>query len=109
MRQPLRFRGQLKQVTISKKAGKYFASFLIDTDDYVQEYPNRQESVGVDLGIKTLATLSNGEVFPNTRPLQRNFAKKENLTLADRIFSCDCGLVIDRDLNAAIMLNNYSS
>ncbi|GEM_PF-4107053 len=46
MRQPLRFRGKLKQVTISKKAGKYFASFLIDTDDYVTEYPNRQESVG---------------------------------------------------------------
>jgi putative transposase len=79
MRQPLRFRGKLKQVTISKKAGKHFASFLVETEDYVQDYPNRQESVGVDLGIKTLATLS----------------------------SCDYGLVIDRDLNAAIMLNNY--
>jgi len=29
------------------------------------------------------------------------------LTLADRIFSRDCDLVIDPDLNAAIMLNNY--
>ncbi len=79
MRQPLRFRGTLKQVTISKKAGKYFASFLIDTEDYVTEYPNRQESVGVDLGIKTLATLSNGEVFPNTRPLQKNLRKLKKL------------------------------
>jgi len=224
MRQPIRLQGQLKQVTISKKAGKYFASFLIETDDYVQDYPNRQASVGVDFGIKQLATLSNGEVFENYRllqknlrklkKLQRNFArkkekdsnrraraklriqklhsriakqraavahqlsnyltktfdrivledlnvkgmmknrklsraiadvgfgmlrqfieykaklrkcvvviadrffpssktcsncgtKKQDLTLANRIFSCDCGLVIDRDLNAAITLNNY--
>ena len=57
MREPIRFHGQLKQVTISKKAGRYFASFLIETEDYVTEYPNRQASVGVDLGIKTLATL----------------------------------------------------
>ncbi|MCH2247960.1 MAG: transposase [Crocosphaera sp.] len=42
--------------------------------------------VGVDLGIKTLATLSNGEVFPNLKPyrkaakklsrLQRNLSRK---------------------------------
>jgi len=30
----VRFWGKLKQVTISKKAGKYFASFLIETDEY---------------------------------------------------------------------------
>ena len=63
MCEPIRLQGQLKQVTISKKAGRYFASFLIETDDYIQNYPNRQKSVGVDLGIKTLATLSNGEVY----------------------------------------------
>jgi len=223
MGEPIRFSGNIKQVTVSKRAGKYFASFLVDTEDYVQDYPNRQESVGVDLGIKSLATLSNGEIFPKSQPLknklrklrklQRNLAKKvkgsnryakaklkiqklhfriarqraavahqfsnyvtknfdqiviedlnvngmiknrklsraisdvgfgmlrqfieykaklrkcvvvvadrffpssktcsqcgtkkQDLTLADRIFSCDCGLVIDRDLNAAIMLNKY--
>jgi hypothetical protein len=46
--------------------------------------------------------------FPNSKTCSRCGTKKQNLTLADRIFSCDCGLVIDRDLNAAIMLNNYS-
>lgn len=35
--------------------------------------------------------------------------KKENLKLSDRIFECEkCGLKIDRDLNAAINLANYS-
>jgi putative transposase len=32
-----------------------------------------------------------------------------SLTLADRIFSCDCGLVIDRDLSAAINLYSYEN
>jgi putative transposase len=32
---------------------------------------------------------------------------KENLTLADRIYKCGCGFKLDRDLNAAINLNNY--
>jgi transposase len=45
--------------------------------------------------------------FPSSKTCSKCGAKKENLTLADRIFSCDCGLVIDRDLNAAINLNNY--
>jgi len=45
--------------------------------------------------------------FPSSKTCSRCGTKKQNLTLADRIFSCDCGLVIDRDLNAAIVLNNY--
>lgn len=32
---------------------------------------------------------------------------KSDLKLKDRIFKCDCGLVLDRDLNAAINLANY--
>jgi len=225
LRQPIRLQGKLKQVTISKRAGKYFASFLIETDEYDPKDVNRQESVGVDFGIKSLATLSNGESFPASQPLkkeirklkklQRNMSRKvigsnrgaraklrlqklhfrvarqreailhqlsdyvtktfdriviedlnvkgmiknrklsraiadvgfgmlrqmieykaklrnctlvianrffpssktcsscgqikQDLTLKDRIYSCDCGLTIDRDLNAALMLNKYSS
>ena len=57
----------------------YLKSFLIETEDYVTEYPNRQASVGVDLGIKTLATLSNGEVYQNYRLLQKNLRKLKKL------------------------------
>jgi putative transposase len=45
--------------------------------------------------------------FPSSKICSQCGTKKQDLTLADRIFSCDCGLVIDRDLNAAIMLNKY--
>jgi putative transposase len=55
------FDGQTKQVTISYQGGRWFASILIETIITKQE-PS-YEIVGVDLGVKSLATLSNGEVF----------------------------------------------
>ncbi len=79
MRQPIRFGGKLKRVTISKRAGKYFASFLVETDEYDPKDVNRQPSVGVDVGIKSLATLSNGEVFENSRLLRNNLRKLRKL------------------------------
>jgi len=75
MRQKIRFDGQLKQVTISKRAGKYFASFLIDTEYYQTDYPERQASVGVDMGIKELAVLSNGETVAANQKLKSSMAK----------------------------------
>jgi putative transposase len=42
MRQALRFQGTAKQVTITKRAGKYFASILVDTNDYNPNDVNRQ-------------------------------------------------------------------
>ena len=75
MRQKLRFDGQAKQVTISKRAGKYFASILIETQDYNPKDVERQPTVGVDFGIKSLATLSSGVVFCANQKLKANLKK----------------------------------
>jgi len=40
--------------------------------------------------------------FPSSKMCSRCGAIKDDLTLNDRIYKCDCGLEIDRDLNAAI-------
>jgi putative transposase len=46
--------------------------------------------------------------FPSSKTCSFCGWKKDNLTLADREFTCsNCGQVIDRDLNAAINLKNY--
>lgn len=79
LRQPLRFEGKPKQVTISKRAGKYFASILVDTQDYDPKDLNRLDSVGVDFGLKELAVLSNGEVFPANQKLKANLKKLNRL------------------------------
>ena len=63
MRELIRFDGVVKQVTISKRADKWFASFLIETTDIEKQEPSF-ESVGCDLGVKELAVLSDGKIFP---------------------------------------------
>ena len=45
--------------------------------------------------------------FPSSKTCSNCGTIKEDLTLADRTYTCDCGLVIDRDLNAAINLEKY--
>ena len=79
MRKELRFTGTPCQVTISKRAGKYFASILVDTQDYDTKHPER-ESVGVDFGIKDLATCSDGQIFAANQKLKhslKRLAKKQ--------------------------------
>ena len=43
--------------------------------------------------------------FPSSKTCSNCGAVKESLLLSERVFECGCGLVIDRDLNAAINLD----
>ncbi|HHB94511.1 MAG TPA: transposase, partial [Campylobacterales bacterium] len=80
MRNKIRFSGVVKQVTISMQGGKWFASFLIETTDkHEEEQKPRLDSVGVDVGIKELATLSNGVVFPKSQPLKKQLKRLRQL------------------------------
>lgn len=62
MKERLRFNGQVKQVTVSRTADKWYAAILVDTEDLLHERKNHG-SVGVDLGVKKLAVLSDGSVI----------------------------------------------
>ena len=56
----------IKNCRISKKANGWFISFKAN---FIPKYIcKKYNSVGVDLGIKTLATLSSGEYFDNIKP-----------------------------------------
>jgi putative transposase len=72
--QEVRWHGIHKQVTISKTAdGKYYASILVETSDYTATAGNG--SVGVDLGVTALATLSDGTVLPPNQHLKKGLCK----------------------------------
>ena len=58
---------------ISKRANKWFISYKVDYEPEKVEHPFGK--VGCDMGIKTLATLSNGLIFPNVKAY-RNAQKK---------------------------------
>ncbi len=61
-------------VTVIKDAaGRYFASFVVEVEPAL--LPDNGNSVGVDLGITTFATLSTGEKVAAPKPLKR-FLKK---------------------------------
>ena len=75
MREKLRFAGTTKQMTISKRSGKYFVSILVETEDYNPKDTEQSGSVGVDFGIKDLAILSSGKVFAANQKLKQSLKK----------------------------------
>jgi putative transposase len=66
MREPVRFTGKLKRVTVSREADRWFASIMVETDDIIC-FEQPKETVGVDLGVTTLATLSDGDPIPGPK------------------------------------------
>jgi putative transposase len=62
LREPVRFSGPLKRVTVSREADRWFASIMVDTPD-IQPVDPPQEAVGVDLGL----TLSQGDPIPGPK------------------------------------------
>jgi putative transposase len=71
MREALRFAGHILSATVSRVAGHWYASITVDMPDGPPLLPAEdQGAVGVDLGVTTLATLSNGETFTGPKPLR---------------------------------------
>ncbi|MFI6864180.1 RNA-guided endonuclease InsQ/TnpB family protein [Streptomyces sp. NPDC050421] len=61
-------------VTVIKdSAGRYFASFVIDTDPHTdaERMPNTDQTIGIDLGLTHFAVLSTGEKITSPRFLRR--------------------------------------
>ena len=71
MFQEFRFVGKIIKVTISRTAHRWFVSITIETEDTEAVDISTHPVVGIDVGINTLATLSNGTKYDNPRPLKR--------------------------------------
>ncbi|MHA1929151.1 MAG: RNA-guided endonuclease InsQ/TnpB family protein [Candidatus Thorarchaeota archaeon] len=72
------YRGRLLSVTVSRRAHKWSVSITVE-EEIEDPAPIRGKPVGVDLGIKTLATLSDGTTFANQRALGRRIKKLRQL------------------------------
>ena len=64
---------RLKDVRVTRRADDWFVSFKVEFEPVhtVKGFGR----VGVDLGIKTLATLSDGTVYPSLKPYKTNKTK----------------------------------
>ena len=92
-----KFDGAIKTITISKTpSGKYYASILVHVDKPNPEKAPVTENtaVGIDLGVKSLITFSNGkkiespkwyrDIEPRLRLLQRRVSRKKKVQPRDK-------------------------
>ena len=61
-----------KQVANISFDGKYwYLSYTEDVEPQIEDLPEFTDGVGIDLGIKTLATVSDGTIVPNIKTFRR--------------------------------------
>lgn len=73
-------KGRILSATVSQfPSGKYYVS-LCCTDVEIEPLPKTGAVVGVDLGIKALATTSDGVVYPNNKHLYESDKKLRRLS-----------------------------
>ena len=84
MAEELRFNGKIMSARITSKAGQWYISIVVEVP--IKTQLNNNLSVGIDLGINKLATLSSGKVFENQKVLRQQLSqlKRLNRQLARR-------------------------
>lgn len=76
LREPLRFNGKINSVTISQNADKFYASFSIEIskEEYDKTHKLSKQTnhgIGIDIGLKSFVSLSNGLEIKAPKPLRK--------------------------------------
>jgi putative transposase len=77
-----KFGGKIKTVTISKTpTNKYYASILVEFDEQLPEPKpiQKETTIGIDLGISSFATLSDGRIIENPKNLKKSLKQLKRL------------------------------
>jgi len=84
-KEKIRFEGEVGSVAFSKRAGRWWASFSVDTEKDIKE--SNGGVVGIDWGLNAFVTLSTGEKVEAPKPyakelkrlkrLQRQYSRKQ--------------------------------
>jgi len=69
---------KILNATVSEQAGRWYVSIQME-EEQEKPTPTATTAIGVDLGIKTLATLSDGTTFENPRALKHHLKKLKRL------------------------------
>jgi putative transposase len=70
MRETLRFSGKIMSAVVSRTADKWFVAIAVDTE-VTSQPPKTKGAVGVDLGISTLATMSDGRKIQHSNKREK--------------------------------------
>ena len=96
---------QSSHVTISLRAGRWFVAYQTDAEP--QPIEHLKGCVGVDLGVKTLATLSQGPPVPAVKPYRK--AKKRLARLQQSVLARAGTSPTHRDASKRRMSGNSAS
>jgi putative transposase len=77
MTEELRFKGKIQSGTVSRKGNQWFLSISVETE--IEDTRATAGTVGIDLGIKSLAVLSDNTEIPNPKPLKTNLQRLRRL------------------------------
>jgi putative transposase len=80
LHEPLRFAGRPVSATVSRVADRWFVSVQVEIEPQASVPDNQGKAVGVDLGVKALATMSDGSVFEGPKALRHYLAKVKRLS-----------------------------
>jgi putative transposase len=80
MTERLRFAGKIMSAVVSYRAGWWFVSISVQIQREDPSPTHREAAVGIDLGIKTLATTSSGMVFENQKHYRRGLGRIKGLS-----------------------------
>ena len=75
------------RMTVSKHGGRWYASLTVERPDRTVQEPPRGGAVGIDLGVKELATLSDGTIIHHPHALKSNLRRlrRAQKTLSRRV------------------------
>ena len=80
MREKLRFDGKILSAKVFTKGGKWFVSIAVELSETTKPLPKTNKSVGIDLGITSLATLSDSTKIQAPKPLKNKLKKLQRLS-----------------------------
>lgn len=90
----LNVNGMMKNRHLSKAVAKQ------KLQEFIRQMAYKCEKYGIEF-------VQVGRFYPSSKTCSCCGTIKKDLKLSDRVYKCECGLEIDRDLNAAINLVNY--
>jgi len=79
MAEELRFNGKIVSAVISRTADRWYVSIQVELPDTETTPTSENQAVGVDLGVKALATLSDGTVIAGVKAGKQNERKLRRL------------------------------
>ena len=77
LREPLRFQGKIMSGTVSRTASRWFLSVCVDAKPALKSKTGN-EQLGVDLGIKTIMTISDGRQMQGPKSLGKNLKRLQS-------------------------------